>query len=182
MLKTLSLVLISFILIAFASWAYSGGLINPKIEEKTTEKLVVVTKEHRGAYHKVKPAMDEVYTGLKELGVETTRGVGLYHDDPSQVAEADLRSDVGSVLEEEDWVYIDDIKEFFSVKEIEPMQAMVIEFPIKTFLSYMIAPMRVYPAMNKHYQEKGYKDTVLGIEIYDVPNKMSTYIMEIIQD
>ncbi len=163
-------------------WWYSGGFVKPVLVEKEVPAMTMAVKEHKGAYSKTKQSMDEVYEGLIALGVESTRGVGVYYDDPALVAEADLRSEVGSLLEGVSEEKLMEIKEKLEVKEYEEMQAMVVEFPINTMLSYMIGPMRVYPVIQEHWQGKGYEESEIGIEIYDIANKTITYIMPIVTE
>ncbi|MBD3279203.1 MAG: hypothetical protein GF390_00645, partial [Candidatus Pacebacteria bacterium] len=141
--------------------------------------MTIIFKEHRGSYYKTKQPMDEIYEGLLEMGVKTTKGVGIYYDDPAQTPVDQLRSDVGSILPEEYSNKLPKIKDKFEVKQYGRHQAVVVEFPARTMLSYMIAPMRVYPVINEVFQENGYDDFKMGIEIYDVPNKQITYIAPI---
>ena len=179
--KTIYLV-VSIVLVGLGAWGYSGGMVKPEVVEKQVPAMMMVVKEHKGSYMKTKQPMDEVYEGLMSMGVEPTRGVGVYYDDPAEVAEEDLRSEVGSLVEGLSEEKLAEIREKFAVKEYEEMPAMVVEFPIKTMLSYMIGPMRVYPAIQTHWQGKGYMESEIGIEIYDIPNKTITYVMPIVSE
>lgn len=163
-------------------WGYSGGFSNPVVIEKEVEPMKMAVKEHKGAYTKTKKPMDEVYEGLVSMGVEPAKGVGMYFDDPAKVAEEDLRSEVGSVLEGLSEENLAEIGEKFIVKEFEGGRAMVVEFPIKTMLSYMVGPMRVYPVIEEYWKSKGYEEFETAIEVYDVSNKIITYIMPIVME
>lgn len=179
-LKWTGKIVLGLVLVLVGLWGYSGGFSKPVVVEKQVPAMTMAVKEHKGAYTKTKQPMDEVYTDLVALGVEPTRGVGVYYDDPAMVAEEDLRSEVGSVLEGLDEDKLMEVKEKMMVKEYDQMQAMVVEFPIKTMLSYMIGPMKVYPVIQEHWQGKGYEESEIGIEVYDIPNKTITYIMPIV--
>lgn len=157
--------------------AYSGMFRKVEVVEQDIEAMTIVYKEHRGQYYEVGPTMDEVYDGLMEMGIETYKGVGIYYGDPDEVAPEDLHSDVGSILEEGDLDKVEQIKEKFSVTEIPAQKALVVKFPMNTMLSYMIAPMRVYPAFSEYLEARGIPEPETGIEIYDVPNKESLYVM-----
>jgi hypothetical protein len=115
--------------------------------------------------------------------VNSTKGVGLFYDNPAKVPESQRRSAVGNVfLEGVDELTLEKIKDKLEVIEIKHSRAVVVEYPIKTPLSYMLAPMKVYQEINRYWTNKGYPPETEGsfsIEIYDVPSKVTTYIMPI---
>ncbi len=178
-LKILGVIFLAIFLLVVAVLAHAGLFESITIVERETGPYTIVYKEHLGAYHKVKPAMDEVYEGLLEMGIETYRGVGLYFDDPQEVPADQLRSEVGSILEITDLDKVDQIEETFKVKKVPHQKSVIVEFPIRNMLSYMIAPAKVYREMGVFWQEKGYPGYGYAVEIYDVPNKTITYIMPI---
>ena len=111
---------------------YHDFFSSPKIVEKEMGPFTIVSKRFAGPYYKVGPTMDEVDAWLRENGVESTKGVGLYYDDPADVKESELRSDVGNIVENVDEETLAKIKEKFEVKEISKTKFAVIEFPIKS--------------------------------------------------
>ena len=176
------LVFLSIVVALFLGTLYYHDFFSsPQVVEKEMGPYVVVTKRFVGAYHKVGPTMDEVDGWLRENGVESTKGVGLYLDDPAEVEESELRSDVGSIVEDVDEEVLARIKEKFEVREIPKAKSAVIEFSIKSNLSYIIAPMKAYPALTQHWIEKGYAEAEgdIGIEIYDIPGKVTSYMFAI---
>jgi DNA gyrase inhibitor GyrI len=181
--KVFLAVLLVIALSFFGMLYYHDFFSSPQVVEKEMGPYTLVTKRFVGAYHKVGPTMDEVDSWLRENGVESTKGVGLYHDDPANVEESQLRSDVGNIVENVDEEVLVKIKEKFEVREIPKTKSAVIEFPIKSPLSYMIAPMKAYPALTQHWIEKGYAvtDSDVGIEIYDIPGKVTSYMFSIPQ-
>jgi hypothetical protein len=56
--------------------------------------------------------------------------------------------------------------------------SIVIEFPKKNMLSYMIGPIKCYPALMKYAQEKSYK-MAAPYELYN--NEKILYVMEIVK-
>jgi len=56
---------------------------------------------------------------------------------------------------------------------------IVVEFPLKNTISYIIGPMKVYPLIAKYIKEKGYANQVSMIELYDMVAKKIYYIAEI---
>jgi hypothetical protein len=177
--KILGIILLALLLL-LAVILVHAGLFEPVIAmEKKIGPYTLVYQDHIGSYYKVKPAMDEVYHGLLRMGIETYRGAGIYYDDPQKVSEDKLRSEVGSILEEKDLDKINQIKNTFKVKEIPQQQAIVVKFPIRNMLSYMIAPAKVYKEVNILWQQQAFPESEYGLEIYDIPNKAITFIMPI---
>ena len=48
-------------------------------------------------------------------------------------------------------------------------------------VSYMIGPMKAYPAMTKYAKENGYSESTVGIEVYDEENKKIIFMMDIVK-
>jgi len=181
-LKVVVVVVIFLIVTIGTVLAYHGFFSTYEIAEKEVGPYTLATKRFVGGYYKVGPTMTEVDSWLRENAVTSSKGVGLFYDDPAKVPENELRSDVGNVLENVDEQKLAKIKEKFDVKEIVRQKAVVVEFPIKSSLSYMLAPIKVYPMISKYWKEKGYPDSVsdgFSIEIYDMDGKITTYIMPI---
>ena len=185
MKKSMKIILVVVVLIIVMFWgvlAYHGFFSSIEIVEKETGPYTFATKRFVGSYYKVGPTMKEVDSWLRENGVIATKGVGLFYDDPEKVAQEELRSDVGNVLENADEQILAKVREKFTVKNIARQKALVIEFPIKSPLSYMLAPIKVYPMISKYWKDKGYPEMTDGgfsIEIDDIDGKVTTYIMPI---
>jgi DNA gyrase inhibitor GyrI len=182
--KMLNVLFISFtvlLLVGVTALAYHGFFSTPAITEKEVGPYLVAVKRFTGSYYKVGPTMTEVDTWLRENGVNSTKGVGLYYDDPAKVPEDQRRSDVGNILEGVDEQTLEKIKEKFTVIEIKKSKAAVVDYPIKSPLSYMLAPMKVYPEIAKYWTQKGYEEEEgsFSIEIYDIPNKVTSYIIPV---
>jgi hypothetical protein len=170
-------------IIVFGILHFHGFFIEPQITEKEIGPYTVASTRFVGSYSKVGPVMEKVDAWLRSININSTKGIGLYYDDPSKVEASKLRSDVGDILEDIDNNDLNKISEKYDIKNIQKTKAVVTEFPIRSMLSYMIAPTKVYPVLNKYWQEKGYEKTENGyiIEIYDVQNKTIQFIMPIIE-
>lgn len=150
-----------------------------EIDEEEIGPYVFATKRFIGSYSKVSETMNEVDKYLRELGINGTTGVGMYYDNPAKTKQDELRSDVGNVIEETDEDTLSKIREKFEIKEFEEQRVIMTKFPIKSPLSYIIGPMKAYPAIDKFMKENGYEssDGGYGIELYNIPGKTITYIM-----
>ena len=177
-LKTI-LIILSVIIVVFTlfSW-YIGLFTKVEVEEKVEGGYTVVGKEFVGQYAKAGKFMKDVDNELTELGITSTKGFGIYYDNPRTVAPEKCRSFVGNILEEKDYGRIDELQsKGFKVDTIPTTTSVIAYFPIKSDMSYMIGPIKVYPELSKYISDNGYKVTS-SIEIYDVPNKKILYIMQ----
>lgn len=170
------LAVIALLLAAFL-W-YLGAFSSLKAYESVKGPYLIAYERSVGPYAKTGPIFEKVYNELKADGIETTRGLGIYYDDPSTVPAEKLRSDCGIVIEPKARRKFWRVSRKFKNKWVRRSKCIVVEFPIKNALSYMIGPMKAYPALMKHAEAKGYKTNV-AYEIYDEPNGKIYFIMPI---
>lgn len=183
-IKSFLIILFVLILLIVGILAYHDFFSTPKVIEKEMGPYTVATKKFIGSYYKVGPVMEEVDKLLRKMDINSTKGVGFYYDDPAKTQQDKLRSDVGNILEKVDDITLAKVNSKLDVKQIKKQKAVVVEIPIKSPLSYMIAPMKAYPAITKYWKEKGYKEDAkdsFGMEIYDIPGKVTYYVMYIPQ-
>jgi len=131
-----------------------------------------------GNYGKVWPSMTKVYEALSGAGITTITGAGVYYDDPAVVTGSELRSDVGAIIDAKDigkLVANKDIK----ITTLTAGTKIVVEFPLKNSLSYMIGPMKAYPAITQYMKEKWYTSEVPMVELYDMVAKKIYYMTNI---
>lgn len=76
---------------------------NPRMYDvriEATPPVTLAALEHRGSYLEIEKAFNRIFAWAAErnlLGADT-RLIGVYYDDPDQVAEAELRADAGVVV------------------------------------------------------------------------------------
>ena len=173
-LTTLSAIIIILLLFGW----YIGFFKSIIVEEKEEGGYKVVGMEITGPYSKVGKSMMDIDKKLKDSGIICTKGFGIYYDDPKIIPAEKCRSFVGNILEEKDFSRISELKSAgFKVDSVPIAKSVVSEFPLKNALSYMVGPVKVYPVLSKYMSEKRYKST-LSLEIYDMPNKKITFIMQ----
>ena len=183
MKKVITIILGTFVAVFVASLvfsAYMGMFSTPKATETETGPYTFVYEEFTGDYKKTGPVFDKIYKALEDEGIETTRAIGIYFDDPAVVPADELRSQCGIIIEENDLHKVQELEKKFNVGQIERCDSVVVEFSIKNSLSYMIGPMKCYPVLAKYAQEKGYNMTT-SYELYDIPSKKILFIMEIVE-
>ncbi len=180
-MKAIKIILIAiglvFILAVGSLW-YVGYFSKIIIEDKQAGGYLLAGEDFTGPYMKVTHTMTKVDSILKTMNIVCTKGFGIYYDNPKETPQEKCRSFVGNIIEDKDSSLLDEIKsKGFKVEKVAVGQALVIEFPIKGNYSYMIGPMKVYPAFTKYIKEKNYKPK-LAMEVYDISNKKIYFIMQ----
>ena len=89
-----------------------------KIDLVTQGGETLIYKPIKGDYRQSGKIMNSVYYSLlKEYGIETYKGFGIYYDNPRKVKKEKLRSEAGCILENNEY-------------DLEKLQG---KFNIKTF-------------------------------------------------
>lgn len=174
-MKSTLIIIGAIALIAVIALWHAGMFAKVEISQQDSGSFMVVYQEHQGAYSKVGPTMDEVYQKLLDDGIDTTRGIGIYYDDPREVEEAELRSEVGSIIEIDDQAKLEQVKDKYQIKLIDRYPSLVIELPYRSKLSIIIGVLKAYPAFVKYCQEHECQTGAM-FEIYDQVNKKIQYI------
>jgi hypothetical protein len=180
-MKTLKIFLLIVVLIVSSltlfTW-YLGLFSAIEVEDKIAGGYIVAGKDFKGKYSKAGTFMLEVEKELQFAGINSTKGFGIYYDNPKTVAPEECRSFVGNILSENDYGRIDELKsKGFKLDTILAASSVVAYFPIKSNMSYIIGPIKVYPELSKYINKNEYKISE-SIEIYDIPNKQIEYIMQ----
>ena len=178
-LKIILIILGVLIVLIAGTYAYYGGFkkVEVRVEEQGGE--IMVYEEVTGDYSQTYKVSDRIFNSLQnDEKIETTKGIGIFYDDPAKVEKEKMRSEVGCVVENADSTTIAELSEKYKVKIIPRQNYIVTEFPMKGFMSIMIGIMKVYPALDKYCEEHGYGESPI-IEIYDNANKKTIYRQEI---
>lgn len=154
----------------------NGLFVRPHAEERVMGPYMYAVKDFTGPYAKTFPVFKRVYETLTQAGIENTIGIGFYYDNPKETPANQLRSSCGSVIRNEELSKA----ALLGLKTgvVPEKMSVVIEFPVHSALSYMIAPAKCYAVLEKYISEKGYQQAA-PFEIYDIPSKKMYVIMEI---
>lgn len=128
---------------------------------------------HIGDYTKSGKSMDKVYHTLREQGIETVTGFGLFYDNPGTTPKAELRSLAGCIVPDTvQYEAAEGVK-----KSILPAtDALVATFPYKSSFSIAMGALKVYTALAK-YRKMHAIPEVPVMEIYDLPNGQIIYVV-----
>ena len=178
--KLVTIAVIIAVVLVLARW-YLGGFSSPAVTEKAMSPYIIAYTTFTGEYKDVWPTMTKLYDALSGAGVKSMTGIGIYYDDPAAVSGQSMRSDVGSVIVQSDFIKLNKKSSDYKLKVVEGGDKVVVAFPYKNSLSYMVWPIRIYPIVNAYLLEKGYKSDLPRIELYDVAGKMIYYIVDIVK-
>ena len=181
-MKTLKIVFVVVLVLVVAITgflAYSGFFATVTIQEKEVGPYNFVGIERLGDYSQSHIYMDSVFLMLKEMGIETTLGFGIYRDDPSTVATEKLQSMVGCIIDDKDLVKSVQIqRKGLLLQKMGATTCIVVEYPFKNPMSIFAAIIRVYPKLKEYVAEKQYLMTSI-VEVYDTPAEKLTIFTEI---
>jgi hypothetical protein len=179
-MKKVIIIIVLLVVVLAIIIGYSGIFYSVTITEKEIGPFTMILQKHKGSYYKTGEIIDQVNAELKKV-VDTTKlaGVGLYYDDPAKVKEENLRSECGFILGRTDLAKIGSLKTAFIIKDFKKTLCVMGEFPLRTFLSYMIGPSKVYPKLGKYANDKKY-NVEYSVEIYDMQSKKILYCMPVI--
>jgi hypothetical protein len=175
----ITLVIISLILVfVIAFFWYMGYFQSVQVQEKQEGGYLMAGVDVVGPYSDAGRHISKVDYKLKALGVNSTKGIGIYYDDPKTTPKDKYHSYVGNIIDVTDTLLLEKIKlNGLKIDSIPNKKALIIEFPIKNTMSYMIGPMKAYPIFSKYVLEKNIKPT-LTFEIYDMNTNIITFVMQ----
>ncbi|MFP4522689.1 MAG: GyrI-like domain-containing protein [Fibrobacterota bacterium] len=151
---------------------YFGAFSKVTLKKENRGPFRIAYKDHTGAYSKIGPVMDSVYEELKRNGIETTKGFGLYFDNPAETPKEELRSIGGCIIPDSAVSLPNGIK-----TDVFPeAQSIVSEFPYKGGLSIIFGVMKVYPELSAYMKENNIEGLPIA-EIYDTPGEKIEYMI-----
>jgi len=161
--------------ILMAIYAYYGGFKTITFKEEEQGGETIVYEEMIGDYRQTPKVQDKIYYSLLNNDkIETTKGFGIYYDNPKEVEKIKLRSEIGCIVEGLDSETVAKLAQKYKIKTLPKTLCIVTEFPFKGMLSVFVGIMKVYPAFEKYCKQNGLSDSPM-MEIYDVPNKNIVY-------
>lgn len=175
----IAIVLVAGILVVVVMLSRYGVFERVEVSERIVGPYLLVYKQHIGDYKNVGPVMDELYYDLKDnYAIETTKGFGLYYDNPREVSKENLRSIVGCIVEGKTTDELERVRDNYNIREYPASNSVVAEFPYQGKMSIMMGVFKVYPKLNWYISENNYSSVPI-MELYDQPNEKIRYIASI---
>lgn len=157
-------------------YAYYGGFAKIDIKQESLGGETIVYQEVQGDYKQTMVASNEIYYYLlNDLKIETFEGIGIFYDNPQEVEKDKLRSEVGCIIEAKDIERLRESGCKYKIKTLSVKPTIVVEFPFKGQMSIFVGMFKIYPAIEKYIQKYNLPKDGPLIEIYDTPNKKTTY-------
>ncbi|MEM8772698.1 MAG: hypothetical protein AAGD92_13715 [Pseudomonadota bacterium] len=148
-------------------WAYLGGFSSVVFEEQPYGPVEIAYTTHLGSYAKISESWNRFETEWNDAGIDGKRcdSLAVYLNSPDETEPENLQSILACRL---DTALAEDAENFrkaFPVFTIPQVSALRTEFPFKNFLSFMVGPMKVYPAAEKRMKQDALEASI-AIELY----------------
>lgn len=181
-IKVLLAVVIGLVIILTSIYAYYGGFRTITFDIREDGGEIFVYENVTGDYSQSPVVMDSIYYALiNDFNIETTKGAGLYYDNPQHVEKSKLRSEIGCMLDGAlDSLKMAQLSGRFKIKILPRTNYIETKFPNKGMVSTFVGIMKIYPAMTDFVEKNGYKDSPV-MEIYDVPTETIIYRKEAVK-
>ena len=181
-IKIILSAVVVIVLLLTAVYAYYGGFSKIEIKEESQGGEVFVFEEAVGDYSQTPDITNKIYYSLlNDFKIETTKGAGIFIDNPQNTDKNKLRSELGCLLDAPaDSATMVKISEKFKIKALPEGKYLVTEFPFKGTMSVFVGIIKVYPAIMDYVEKNNYKQQPLT-EIYDTPGEKTIYRMPLIK-
>lgn len=156
-------IIVSFMGLGVYLYYYLGMNKDVHLEGPKRVELWLLYKEHRGAYHKISPTLNEVEKAALDASIPCLDTFGLFLDDPQTVDEDRLRSELGCLLNEG----ISDPPEGLKVKQWNPDQVIHLKFEG----SPSVGPFKVYPQAKEWFEKNRKAMSLEALEVYSLSPK-----------
>ena len=174
-MKQLIIIVLFCLFVIFLYLMYSGLFLKPFIDEHYIEKFPVAFIRKKGDYKNAGKVMDEVYFRLKDKGILTEKGFGLYFDNPNDVKKDDRNYFAGVVLTDEQYKKYKQVDSNIETAIVYPGDSVVARFVYRTRISVFLAVIKVYPAIEKYIKDNNLSTGAI-IELYDMDEKNILFI------
>jgi hypothetical protein len=175
-LKIIGIVLCVLVVLILGFLAWAGMFASVKAVEQEMGPYTMAYDSFVGPYKDTGMIFQKVDQSLRKDGIVASRGIGIYYDDPQSVPANQLRSECGSIIEDKNLAALEKVKANYKIKTVAKSACLVVEFPARTMMAYMIGPMKAYPVLTAAAKAKSLRPSLM-YEIYDMPGKKIFYVM-----
>ena len=180
LITVIVLITLALLVAAALYFSWCGLFSRVSVDERNAGPFLLLFKKHIGEYRNIGPVMDSVYYELINVhNIKTTRGFGLYYDNPAEVEKSKLRSLAGCILdgysEQQIKKLHPELHNNFGVATSPSTQSVTAGHPYKGTLSIILGVFKVYPSIQK-WMKKYNRRSVPIMEIYDQPNRKISYL------
>lgn len=183
-MKILKIILVIVAILAIVCvcvYGFYGGFSSVAAKTEQQGGDIFVYEEVTGDYSQTSLYTDKIYYSLLEDSIYASRGAGIFFDDPKKVDKAELRSEVGCLLDSQlDTVNLTELSQKYKIKILPQGEYIVAEIPFKGPLSVVVGIFKAYPAIEEYMEQNNIpKEKYPVIEIYDIPRRKITYMTKL---
>lgn len=151
---TLLMLIIILLVLLLGLYAYLGGFSEIKVSTQKSGGETIVYQEVTGDYKQTKAITNKIYYYLlHKLKIEANRGIGIFYDNPKEIAKDKLRSEIGCIIKSKDTNRLSVNECMYKTKVLLSEDYATAELPLKNGLSIFIGFIKVYPALDKYISE-----------------------------
>ena len=175
-MKKILIVLLILLSIGFIYVSTQGLFQSVVIEQRAMPGYRVAGIRHTGPYEKIGDAFNQIHKIADEQGVPV-KMIGVYFDNPNEVAADSLRSMAGIIVSESDSVKLSALPNL-AFLSIPAGEAAVSNFKTGGMVSMIIGAMKSYPKLTEYVEAKGIAEQVNFV--YEVYGEGKTeYVMQL---
>jgi hypothetical protein len=167
-----------FIIVCLLYAGYLGYFKSVHIDEKMEGGYILVGQSYIGAYSDAGKNISKTRNKIFPFKLKSQREFGVYYNNPQREKDNNCHYFVGVILENtSDLEKISKLQAAgLFIDSIPKTHSLYAEFPFKSEFSYMVGPLKIYPAFNTYLSEHKY-DTKYSIEIYNEKADKIIYLM-----
>ncbi|MDF3818429.1 hypothetical protein P3G55_00875 [Leptospira sp. 96542] len=163
-LKYIGITLATLIFLGVIFYGYMGGFSRVIVNRTSLDPLEFYYHTHKGPYENISASWDSFQKDWESIGLKDCNSLAVYLDAPDTEPEK-LRSILGCRMEGLSFEEKNKVFAKFKTFTIPKVDCLESEFPFKNFLSYFLAPNKVYPKFEEILiTEK--LETSVAIEVY----------------
>jgi hypothetical protein len=172
MLKTFAIILVCLIsVLGILSW-FGGEFDTITIKKTTVGPYNVVCRSYQGRYSGYRLLIKNVADYVRSKSSDTIyRGFVVFYDDPSEASSDSLRFAAGIIIDKRMGVDTP-----YSYILIDSTKALVGEYPIRSFFSYVKGYGKFTEALEKFLKKNQINATKPFFEIFDMKEKKIYYV------
>jgi DNA gyrase inhibitor GyrI len=172
MLKTIAIIAICLIsALGIFSW-FAGEFDAITIKKTTVGPYYAVCRSYQGRYSGFRLLIKNVADYVRSKSSDTIyRGFAVFYDDPSEASSDSLRFAAGIIVDKKM-----DVDTPYSYILIDSTEALVGEYPIRSFFSYVKGYGKFTKALEKYLKKNQINTAKPFFEMYDMKEKKIFYV------
>lgn len=173
-MRKVALIIAGAVTILMLLVAFIGGIFDfVSFSVQKVGPYNLVYKENKGSYTGIRLILNDVFRYVvKEKKGKVLQGFAIFYDDPSKVPTDSLRYIAGVITDS-----LHQVSNPYKSVVYPQTDAVVGQFPIRSFLSYTSGTYKFYNELKKYVAKNDLKISGSVLEIYDSAKRQITYVV-----